>query len=84
MTLRRNRAIGVTPEQVAEVIPPELTKLPDTSDLVEYRRFIDRLGAAVDVFTRTGGDLGFILAVAEIHGANPASWYRKQLARLRG
>ena len=81
-----------TPEQIARRIPVELRQMPPAlpvdglppheanEELMEgYRLYMDHLEHEVYTVTRRGG-WGEAVAVAEILGTDPASWYRQTLS----
>lgn len=94
MTVRRRAGARLTPERLAELVSTELRQAPPTTPepglspaaanerLIDgYRRYAEALADEVYELTRRD-DPGLVIAVAEVLGTDPASWYRLVLSTV--
>ena len=96
MTTRRRTGARLTPERLAELVSTELRQAPPTTPepglspaaanerLIEgYRSYADDLADELYGLTRRD-DPGLVVAVAEVLGTDPASWFRSVIPAVDG
>ena len=86
MTFRRGQCVGVTPEDIADLLrEPALRLLPDPGtangifDPTELRVFCVFFDEFTEQVVALGRDQDLVLRVAELIGVSPADWYRQLL-----